>query len=126
MADHGRRNAADADDDAEARRIVVRHAGADAPPRRRRRGGASFSMETRFVSSRSTLEGASSYFRSLLTRWDGDSDEPLFIDCDADAFQVLLSYMRIGTLMLPQHDEASAGARCSSARTSAWRRCSRR
>ena len=61
---------------------------------------------TRFVSSRSTLERASTYFRALLTRWDDDGDEPLFIDCDADAFQILLSYMRIGALTLPQHDEA--------------------
>ena len=32
--------------------------------------------------------------RSLLMRWDGDEDggdEAIFIDCDADAFQVLLS-----------------------------------
>ena len=61
---------------------------------------------TRFESSRSTLERASSYFRSLLTRWDDASDEPLFIDCDANAFEILLSYMRIGVLTLPQHDEA--------------------
>ena len=61
---------------------------------------------TRFVSSRSTLERASTYFRALLTRWDDDGDEPLFIDCDADAFQILLSYMRLGALTLPQHDEA--------------------
>ncbi len=62
---------------------------------------------TRFESSRSTLERASSYFRSLLTRWDDASDaEPLFIDCDANAFEVLLSYMRIGVLTLPQNDEA--------------------
>ena len=61
---------------------------------------------TRFESSRSTLERASSYFRSLLTRWDDASDEPLFIDCDANAFEILLSYMRIGVLTLPQADEA--------------------
>ena len=61
---------------------------------------------TRFESSRSTLERASSYFRSLLTRWDDASDESLFIDCDANAFEILLSYMRIGVLTLPQADEA--------------------
>ena len=61
---------------------------------------------TRFVSSRTTLERASTYFASLLARWDEDTDEPLFIDSDADAFQVLLSYMRLGALTLPQHDEA--------------------
>ena len=55
---------------------------------------------------RQTLERASSYFRSLLTRWDDDSDEPLFVDCDANAFDILLSYMRIGVLTLPQNDEA--------------------
>ena len=55
-----------------------------------------------YVSSRSTLERSSSYFSSLLSRWDDSADEPLFIDADADAFQVLLSYMRIGTLTLPQ------------------------
>ena len=61
---------------------------------------------TRFVSSRSTLEGASTYFRSLLSRWDDDSAEPLFVDADADAFQVLLSYMRVGTVLLPRNDES--------------------
>ena len=61
---------------------------------------------TRFESSRSTLERASSYFRSLLTRWDDASDEPLFIDCDANAFEILLSYMRIGVLTLPQAGHA--------------------
>ena len=61
---------------------------------------------TRFESSRSTLERASSYFRSLLTRWDDNGDEELFLDCDANAFEILLSYMRIGALTLPQHDEA--------------------
>ena len=60
---------------------------------------------TRFVSSKSSLERASTYFRSLLMRWDEQVDEPLFIDADADAFQVLLSYMRVGTLTLPKHDE---------------------
>ena len=60
-----------------------------------------------FESSRSTLEGSSSYFRSLLSRWDeADSDEPLFIDCDADAFGVLLSHMRIASnVILPKGDD---------------------
>ena len=59
---------------------------------------------TRFVSSKTTLEGSSSYFSALLTRWDEDTTEPLFIDGDADAFSELLSFMRSGALMLPQGD----------------------
>ena len=37
---------------------------------------------TRFVSSRSTLEAASSYFESLLLRWndEGERDSAIFID----------------------------------------------
>ena len=60
-----------------------------------------------FVSSRSTLEGSSSYFQALLARWDEESNgEPLFIDCDADAFGVLLSHMRIASnLILPDDNE---------------------
>ena len=59
-----------------------------------------------FESSRSTLEGSSSYFRALLSRWDEDADAPLFIDCDADAFRVLLSHMRIAShASLPKDDE---------------------
>ena len=60
-----------------------------------------------FESSRSTLEGSSSYFQALLARWDEESSgEPLFIDCDADAFRVLLSHMRIASnLILPDHDD---------------------
>ena len=60
---------------------------------------------TKFVSSKTTLESASSYFAALLARWDENTDEPLFIDGDADAFQPLLSYMRFGTLTMPQADE---------------------
>ena len=61
---------------------------------------------TRFVSSRSTLESSSTYFRSLLVRWADEvtEDDPIFIDADADAFQVLLSYMRSSTLLLPSKD----------------------
>mmetsp|Transcript_2121 Transcript_2121/g.6373 ORF Transcript_2121/g.6373 Transcript_2121/m.6373 type:complete len:437 (-) Transcript_2121:57-1367(-) len=55
---------------------------------------------TRFESSRTTLECASSYFSALLARWDDDAE--LFVDGDADAFQPLLSYMRFGKLTLPQ------------------------
>ena len=59
----------------------------------------------RFESSRSTLEGSSSYFQSLLARWDEETDDALFIDCDADAFGVLLSHMRIASnLILPDDD----------------------
>jgi hypothetical protein len=60
---------------------------------------------TRFVSSKSTLESSSSYFESLLARWDEHADEPLFIDADADAVKYLLSYMRLGSLTLPKQDE---------------------
>ena len=59
----------------------------------------------KFESSKTTLEVASSYFTALLARWDENTDEPLFIDGDADAFQPLLSYMRFGTLTMPAHDE---------------------
>lgn len=59
----------------------------------------------RFVSSKTTLEAASWYFSSLLTRWDEHNEQPLFIDADADAFQELLSFMRSGTLMLPKDNE---------------------
>mmetsp|Transcript_39729 Transcript_39729/g.127706 ORF Transcript_39729/g.127706 Transcript_39729/m.127706 type:complete len:305 (-) Transcript_39729:725-1639(-) len=61
---------------------------------------------TRFVSSRSTLEGASSYFRSLLVRWSpATPDDPIFLDCDADAFGVLLSHMRVPScVLLPPGD----------------------
>ena len=58
-----------------------------------------------FQSSKSTLEGSSSYFRSLLARWDDETEDELFIDCDPDAFGVLLSHMRIASnLILPKHD----------------------
>lgn len=59
---------------------------------------------TRFVSSKTTLEGSSAYFSALLARWDEHTEEALFIDGDADAFQPLLSYMRFGKLTLPEHD----------------------
>lgn len=60
---------------------------------------------TYFESCKTTLEGASSYFSSCFQRWDGHADEPLFVDGDGDAFQVLLSYMRFGKLTLPRQDE---------------------
>jgi hypothetical protein len=60
----------------------------------------------RFESSRTTLEGSSSYFHALLQRWDDATEEPLFIDCDADAFAVLLSHMRISSsVTLPKDNE---------------------
>ena len=63
----------------------------------------------RFESSRSTLEVSSSYFQSLLARWDEGTDEDLFIDCDADAFAVLLSHMRIASnLILPKDEDLAA------------------
>jgi hypothetical protein len=64
-----------------------------------------------FQSSRTTLEGSSSYFRSLLSRWDEDAEEPVFIDCDADAFGVLLSHMRIASNIILPKDEEELGAR---------------
>ena len=60
---------------------------------------------TRFVSSYSTLAGSSSSFEALLARWDENADEPIFIDADSDAVKVLLSYMRLGALTLPEHDK---------------------
>ena len=60
-----------------------------------------------FESSRSTLEGSSSYFSALLARWD--EDQEIFIDCDADAFGVLLSHMRIASnLILPDDHKLCA------------------
>jgi hypothetical protein len=61
---------------------------------------------SRFVSCRSTLEANSTYFRSLLSRWADENsvDDPIFIDADADAFQILLSYMRNSTILLPSAD----------------------
>ena len=59
----------------------------------------------RFVSSRNTLETGSTYFRSLFSRWTEEIPvEPIFIDADGDAFQVLLSYLRVGSILLPAHD----------------------
>ena len=60
----------------------------------------------------STLEAHSAYFRSLLSRWSSDQgssetdgQEPtLFLDCDYDAFRVLMSYMRCGVVLLPRED----------------------
>ena len=40
--------------------------------------------------------------RVVLAGGDEHGDEPIFIDSDADAVQELLSYMRSGTLLLPQ------------------------
>ena len=59
---------------------------------------------TRFVSSKTTLAGASLYFRALMDRWDQHPEESIFLDADADAFQILLSCMRAGTAILPEHD----------------------
>ena len=61
---------------------------------------------TLFISSMTTLTGSSCYFRSLIDRWDraDAAAEAIFIDADADAFQVLLSCMRAATALLPEHD----------------------
>ena len=61
---------------------------------------------TAFVSSRSTLEAHSTYFRSLLMRWNEDASatDPIFVDADPDAFACCLSYMRSNTVVLPAHD----------------------
>lgn len=52
-----------------------------------------------------TLEARSSYFRSMFSRWStADAEDEIFLDCDADAFRVLLSYMRSGVILLPKTD----------------------
>lgn len=52
-----------------------------------------------------TLEARSSYFRSMFSRWStADEHDEIFLDCDADAFRVLLSYMRSGVVLLPKTD----------------------
>ena len=43
---------------------------------------------TRFVSSRTTLERASTYFSSLLARWDENEDEPNEAGNAIDALEV--------------------------------------
>ncbi|EOD15778.1 hypothetical protein EMIHUDRAFT_193923 [Emiliania huxleyi CCMP1516] len=46
--------------------------------------------------------GASSYFRSLLVRWSpATPDDPIFLDCDADAFGVLLSRAATVQTLIP-------------------------
>ena len=54
----------------------------------------------------STLEAHSAYFRSLFSRWSLESaeDQAVFLDCDYDAFRVLISYMRSGVVLLPRED----------------------
>ena len=54
-----------------------------------------------------------------------DASEPLFVDCDANAFEILL-YMRIGVLTPPQADEALCIRVLMQAELSAWTRCPRR
>jgi len=59
-----------------------------------------------FRVSKTTLRNNSSYFESLLSdRWrtDGDKDS-VFVDQDADAFGILLNYMRSGLVYLPRDD----------------------
>ena len=53
-----------------------------------------------------TLVAHSAYFRSLFERWSPPpgADEPVFLDCDHDAFRILLSYMRSGVVLLPRED----------------------
>ena len=53
-----------------------------------------------------TLVAHSAYFRSLFERWSppAGADEPVFLDCDHDAFRILLSYMRSGVVLLPRED----------------------
>ena len=54
----------------------------------------------------STLEAHSAYFRSLFSRWclETARDQTVFLDCDYDAFRVLISYMRSGVVLLPRED----------------------
>ncbi len=61
---------------------------------------------THMTTAMSTLEARSSYFRSMFARWAGEDEEQrmLFLDCDVDAFRVLLSYMRSGVVLLPRGD----------------------
>lgn len=65
-----------------------------------------------FVTSRTTLTSASSYFSRLLsTEWEHGEQgaEPIFLDRDADAFCILLSYMRCGhATVLPEATELFA------------------
>ena len=62
---------------------------------------------TIFETSVTTLTGGSSFFASMFSRWDDNSNqdpEGIFIDRDADAFRVLLSCMRHGAAVLPTLD----------------------
>ena len=62
---------------------------------------------TVFETSMTTLTGGSSFFASMFSRWDDNSNhdpEGIFIDRDADAFRVLLSCMRQGAAVLPTLD----------------------
>ena len=98
MSKRARDEGASADDPAST------HAGVPAG-----RQGGRISIDvggTLFISSMTTLTGSSCYFRSLIDRWDraDAAAEAIFIDADADAFQVLLSCMRAATTILPEHD----------------------
>jgi len=69
-----------------------------------------------FMTSRSTLEANSDYFCRVFAEewaepqdtggfgWNDHPQEELFLDRDADVFRVLLSIMRSGHVVLPQHD----------------------
>lgn len=60
-----------------------------------------------FVTSISTLTGASAYFSHAFSdRWQADGQEMLFLDRDPEPFGHLLSYMRSRALELPESDPA--------------------
>ena len=69
--------------------------------------------ERRFITTRETLVGESSFFASLLSgRWDNaQEDGSYFIDADANLFEHILRYLRRGVLpvfydRLKGHDHA--------------------
>ena len=62
---------------------------------------------TNFITSVSTLTGASSYFQHAFSdRWHEGDGGSIFLDRDPEPFKLLLSYMRTGALELPESDPA--------------------
>lgn len=57
-----------------------------------------------FITSKATLEPASSYFARLFAAWATTSDATHFLDRDADAFRFLLSFMRTPHLSVLPRD----------------------
>ena len=81
---------------------------AEAPAKRQKTDRVRLNVGgTIFETSVTTLTGGSSFFASMFSRWDDNSNqdpEGIFIDRDADAFRVLLSCMRHGAAVLPTLD----------------------